>query len=103
MSDDDGLKRLRMRAWRRGIKEMDLILGPFADEALTELDAVQRVQFEALLAENDHDLYQWLTARIGRSAGQSGLGQSGLGPAAYGALLDRIAVHAAERMAGGRS
>jgi len=96
MSDAEGLKRLRMRSWRRGIKEMDLILGPFADETLAALDAPQRVQYEALLAENDHDLYQWLTARIGRSSGQAGLG-----PAAYGALLDRIAGHAADRMGQG--
>ncbi|MCC5972049.1 MAG: succinate dehydrogenase assembly factor 2 [Pararhodobacter sp.] len=95
MSDDDNtLKRLRMRAWRRGIKEMDLILGPFADTALSDLDAPMRAQFEALLGENDHDLYQWVTARIGQHTAQAGRG-----PAAYGPLLDRIAAHATTRLA----
>lgn len=31
------LRRLKMRSWRRGMKEMDLILGHFADEVLTGL------------------------------------------------------------------
>jgi hypothetical protein len=34
---DTALKRLRMRSWRRGMKEMDLILGPFADAELARL------------------------------------------------------------------
>jgi len=92
MSDEATLKRMRMRAWRRGTKEMDLILGPFADAALAGLDAPLRAQFEALLGENDHDLYQWVTARIGKGAGQAEPG-----PEAYGPLLDRIASHAAGR------
>lgn len=90
------VKRLRMRAWRRGIKEMDLILGPFADTVLASLDAPTQAQFETLLEENDHDLYQWLTARIGASSGTKSLG-----PPAYAALLDRIADHAAARIVPG--
>ena len=50
------LKRLRIRSWRRGTREMDLILGPFADGPLPGLDA-----YEALLEEADPDLYQWIT------------------------------------------
>lgn len=96
MSEDTELKRLRMRSWRRGIKEMDLILGPFADTALAELDTPTRAQFETLLEENDHDLYQWLTARIGPDAGARAMG-----PPAYAALLDRIAAHAATRIVAG--
>ena len=57
------LKRLRMRAWRRGIKEMDLILGGYADAALDGLDAAGLDRFEAALAENDHDLLAWVTGR----------------------------------------
>lgn len=88
------LKRMRMRAWRRGTKEMDLILGPFADEVLPALDASLRQAFEALLAENDHDLYGWVTARIGGAAQEGATG-----PAHYGALLERIARHAEGRIA----
>lgn len=86
--DETRLKRLKMRSMRRGIKEMDLILGSFADEGLAGLDAVALDSYEALLAENDHDLYSWVTARIGAGGGQ------GRGPQTYAALLDVIAAHA---------
>lgn len=92
--DESRLKRLRMRSWRRGTKEMDLILGPFADEALAGLDAPMLDAFESLLSENDHDLYQWVTARIGRSTA------AGTGPAVYADLLDAIAAHATGRLVG---
>ncbi len=60
----DRLKRLRMRSWRRGIKEMDLILGPFSDTELEGLDEAQITVYDAMLSENDHDLYQWVTGRV---------------------------------------
>ncbi len=55
------LKRLRMRSWRRGTKEMDLILGPFADSELAGLQGADLDLFDALLSENDQDLYAWIT------------------------------------------
>ena len=55
------IKRLHMRSWRRGIKEMDLILGRFADAELAGLDAATLDAYEALLEENDWDLYYWVT------------------------------------------
>ncbi|HET7410536.1 MAG TPA: succinate dehydrogenase assembly factor 2 [Paracoccaceae bacterium] len=54
------LKRLRLRSWRRGTREMDLILGPYADEALPGLDGPALDAFEALLDEADADLYAWV-------------------------------------------
>lgn len=60
---ENRLKRLRMRSWRRGIKEMDLILGPYADEHLTSLASQQIEDYEALLDENDQDLYSWFSGR----------------------------------------
>ncbi len=54
------LKRLKIRSWRRGTREMDLILGSYADEALETLEAGGLDRFEALLAENDVDLYRWI-------------------------------------------
>ncbi|PVH30055.1 succinate dehydrogenase assembly factor 2 [Pararhodobacter oceanensis] len=92
MTDEARLKRMKMRSWRRGIKEMDLILGPWADEALAAQDAATLDLYDALLSENDHDLYQWVTARIGTNSAQP------VGPAAYGGLLDVIAAHAANRI-----
>lgn len=57
------LKRLRIRSWRRGTKEMDLILGPFADRCLSELSDEELEVYEAMLAENDQDLYQWVSGQ----------------------------------------
>ena len=54
-------KRLRMRSWRRGIKEMDLILGGFADKRLQSLSADQLDEYEEMLNENDQDLYKWVS------------------------------------------
>ena len=100
MSDGDParLKRLAMRSMRRGIKEMDLILGGFARAGLQDLDPGSLDLYEALLAENDHDLYGWITARIGARIGAQEGGQ-GRGPQAYGPLLDRIAAQAAGTLA----
>jgi antitoxin CptB len=82
------LKRMRMRSWRRGTKEMDLILGPFADAHLAGLDAPTLDLYDALLAENDQDLIGWM------------LGQTAP-PARFAPLVDRIAVHARTRLAPG--
>ncbi len=54
-------KRVRIRAWRRGTKEMDLILGPFADRALTDLTDADLDALEALMDEGDNDLYTWVS------------------------------------------
>jgi antitoxin CptB len=58
---DIRIKRLSMRSWRRGIKEMDLILGGFADAGLAGLDDAAMDVYEVLLEENDWDLYYWVT------------------------------------------
>ena len=55
------VKRLRMRSWRRGMKEMDLILGPFSDTELVGLPPETLDQYEDLLDENDQDLYKWVS------------------------------------------
>ena len=57
------LKRLRMRSWRRGTKEMDLLLGPFADSELARLEGPALDTYEAVLSENDQDLYQWVSGK----------------------------------------
>ncbi|WP_296474693.1 succinate dehydrogenase assembly factor 2 [Roseinatronobacter sp.] len=55
------LKKLRMRSWRRGMKEMDLILGPYADAHIAQLSTDELDAYERLLDENDQDLYLWVT------------------------------------------
>jgi antitoxin CptB len=58
------LKRLKIRSWRRGTKEMDLILGPFFDSRGASLSDATLDAYEALLAENDQDLYQWFSGQV---------------------------------------
>ena len=60
-SPEARLKRMSMRSWRRGTKEMDLILGPFADARLATLDEATLDLYDALLEENDQDLYPWVS------------------------------------------
>ncbi len=57
---DARLKKLTFRAWRRGFREADLILGPFADRHVAELDARQLDEFERLLEVPDADLFAWI-------------------------------------------
>lgn len=57
------LKRLRMRSWHRGIKEMDLILGGFADTEMVDLTPAELDAHEMMMSENDHDLYQWVSGQ----------------------------------------
>ena len=54
-------KRLRFRAWHRGTKEADLLLGPFADASLDSLDEDGLERFEALLARSDPEIMAWMT------------------------------------------
>ena len=63
MSEDHAtaIKRLRIRSWRRGTKEMDMILGPFSDKKLAELGPEEFSEYEMLLNENDQDLYAWFS------------------------------------------
>ena len=53
-------RRLRYRAWHRGTREMDLMLGPFADARAYTFDATAAARFESLLDEADTDLLKWI-------------------------------------------
>lgn len=90
MMEDTRIKRLRMRSWRRGTKEMDLILGPFADQHLAGLEPAQQESYEALLEENDQDLYAWILARIN--------GREAAIPPALLAILDVVIADAMARL-----
>jgi len=57
------LKRLKMRSMRRGIKEMDLILSAYGDACLAGMGEAELLLYDALLSENDHDIYQWVTGQ----------------------------------------
>jgi antitoxin CptB len=61
--DDTRLRRLKFRAWHRGFREADLILGPFADKYAHTLTDAQLNEIEALLEQPDHDIYEWIVER----------------------------------------
>ncbi|NKB56833.1 MAG: succinate dehydrogenase assembly factor 2 [Alphaproteobacteria bacterium] len=56
-------KRLKFRSWHRGMREVDLLIGRFADRNLDLFSERQLDLFEALLHETDPDLYGWVTGR----------------------------------------
>ncbi len=61
-------KRLKFRSWRRGTKEMDLLVGSFADRYLASMTAAELDLFEPLLDLPEPVLYAWV---IGRTAPDS--------------------------------
>ena len=54
---DPRRKRLLFRCWHRGTREMDMILGPFADAAIADLSDAELDELEALIEVPDVDLY----------------------------------------------
>ena len=57
---NDRRKRLLYRAWHRGMREMDLIMGRFADAAIAEMSEAELDAFEKLSDVPDPDLYNWI-------------------------------------------
>jgi len=58
---DERRRRLLYRAWHRGTREMDLIMGRFADAVLSELTEAEIAELERLAEVPDPELYAWLT------------------------------------------
>jgi antitoxin CptB len=56
-------KRLKFQCWHRGFKEIDLILGHFADRYLGDLSEQEITDLEALLSLPDQQIYEWLTGK----------------------------------------
>lgn len=77
---EDALRRLRIRCWRRGSREMDLLLGGFIDAAGADLSAEELAAFDALCREDDATLYRWIAG--GAQA-----------PAAHRAIVERVRAH----------
>ncbi len=59
MDRDTRLKRLRFRAWHRGTKEADLMIGGYFDRHAADWDEERIALFEALLEEQDVDIMAW--------------------------------------------
>ena len=78
MTEDTRRKKLNFRAWRRGFREMDLLMGSFADATLESLDEAGLDEFERLLAVPDWEVYAWL------------IGQKSVPPNHAGPVLDQL-------------
>jgi antitoxin CptB len=57
---DERRRKLLFRAWRRGVREMDLIVGRFADAHIAMLDAAALEEFERLIEVPNAALYAWV-------------------------------------------
>ncbi len=65
-------KRLLFRSWHRGTREADLLLGPFAECHLPAMSPQELDLYEALLAENDANLWDWISGRTEPPAAYDG-------------------------------
>ncbi|MBT5640148.1 MAG: succinate dehydrogenase assembly factor 2 [Rhodobiaceae bacterium] len=54
------IRKLIYRSWHRGTKELDMILGNFAESNLHNLNETELNEYLVILDEEDPDLYQWL-------------------------------------------
>jgi antitoxin CptB len=61
-------RRLKFRAWHRGMQEVDILLGRFADAHLDGLDEAGLAGFEALLQVPDQDILAWISHQAEPSA-----------------------------------
>ena len=80
------LKRMQMRSWRRGTKEMDLVLGPYAEVHLAGMGPERLDLYDRLLEENDQDLLPWVLGQFAP-------------PAEYAELIAEIGTYARNRLA----
>ena len=60
MEIDTVRKRLLIRSWRRGTKELDLILGKFSNNNVSKLEMTELDLYEQLLSKDDYVIYNWL-------------------------------------------
>ena len=64
----DGLsprrRKILYHAWHRGTRELDLLLGRFADDAIATLTEGELDEFEALLEVDDRELFGWILSKL---------------------------------------
>jgi antitoxin CptB len=65
-------RKLLFRAWHRGLREVDLILGRFADGNIEELTDAELTEFESLMDVPDGELLAWLTGEADVPASHDG-------------------------------
>lgn len=54
------LRKLKFRLWHRGIREMDLVMGGFADAELMKLSEVELAEVEGWLDVPDQQMFAWV-------------------------------------------
>ena len=73
-------KKLSIKSWRRGTKELDLILGGFSDNNLIKLELAELDLYERLLSNDDYLIHDWLFKKKES-------------PKVYGSLIKQIQAH----------
>ena len=61
---DTRRRRILFRSWHRGTRELDLILGRFADAEIAGLHSSELDDYELLLEAQDRDVFSWLTFEV---------------------------------------
>lgn len=54
-------KKLVFRSWHRGTREMDLLLGRFAEAHVAQMTAEDLAAYDRFLANSDPDIYNWVS------------------------------------------
>ncbi|CAK07875.1 succinate dehydrogenase assembly factor 2 [Rhizobium johnstonii] len=57
---DPRRRRILFRCWHRGLREMDLVFGQFAEAEIAMLSEAELDEFETIMAEEDNDLVRWI-------------------------------------------
>jgi antitoxin CptB len=58
---DERRRKILFRAWRRGMREMDLVMGSFADSNLADMSEAELDEFERLMDAPDPEVLSWIT------------------------------------------
>lgn len=56
-------KRLLFRSWHRGTRELDLLMGSFAEQNLPSMEADELELYDVILTHPDPDIYNWITGQ----------------------------------------
>ncbi|NBX65447.1 MAG: succinate dehydrogenase assembly factor 2 [Proteobacteria bacterium] len=64
MTIEERRRMLIFRSWHRGTREMDMLMGTFADAHVPNMDKTALDEYEQLLTCQDPDLYDWKCKRM---------------------------------------
>lgn len=57
---DPRRRRILFRCWHRGLREMDLVFGQFAEAEIAKLSDAELDELETIMGEEDNDLVRWV-------------------------------------------